>query len=155
MVITLSVWRTIDTVRRHPLISLQLMKSLRTVFVQRGPIPRVLVVIGLVVLAACGDVEVTSESSDDIVATTTVEIVAPAEPTPTTTVETTTTMHNGEVETTAARFAQTARGKEPGLHFALVCATVQQQGGCHLQEHENRNMPYAEEDRRPKRDLEF
>ena len=91
MVITLSVWRTIDTVRRHPLISLQLMKSLRTVFIQRGPIPRVLVVIGLVVLAACGDVEVTSESSDDIVTTTTVEVVAPVEPTPTTTGETTTT----------------------------------------------------------------
>jgi hypothetical protein len=85
-VITLSVWRTIDTVRRHPLISLQLMKSLRTL-----PIQRALVGIGLVVLVACGDVEVTSESSDDIVATTTVEMVAPAEPTPTTTVETTTT----------------------------------------------------------------
>jgi hypothetical protein len=82
---TPSVWRTIDTVRRHPFISLQLMKSLRTV-----PIQRVLVGIGLVVLVACGDVEVTSESSDDIVATTTVEMVAPAEPTPTTTVETTT-----------------------------------------------------------------
>ena len=93
---TPSVWRTIDTVRRHPFISLQLMKSLRAVFTQRVLVQRVFVAIGLVVLAACGDVEVMSESTGDVVATTTVEVVAPsepapAEPAPTTTIETTTT----------------------------------------------------------------
>ena len=72
------------------------MKSLRTVFTQRMFVQHVLVAIGLVVLAACGDVEVMSESTGDVVATTTVEVVAPsepapAEPAPTTTIETTTT----------------------------------------------------------------
>ena len=92
---TPSVWRTIDTVRRHPFISLQLMKSLRTVFIQRMFVQRVFVAIGLVVLVACGDVEVMSESTGDVVATTTVEVVAPSEPAPAepapTTIETTTT----------------------------------------------------------------
>ena len=72
------------------------MKSLRTVFIQRMFVQRVFVAIGLVVLAACGDVEVMSEPNDDVVVTTTVEVVAPsepapAEPAPTTTIETTTT----------------------------------------------------------------
>ncbi len=98
---TPSVWRMIDTGRRHPFISLQSMKSPRTVLSQRVIAKRVLVVIGLVVLAACGDVEVMSEPNDDVVATTTVEDVAttesvtsepaPTEPAPTTTIETTTT----------------------------------------------------------------
>ena len=72
------------------------MKSLRTVSIQRMFVKRVFVAIGLVVLAACGDVEVMSEPNDDVVVTTTVEVVAPsepapAEPAPTTTIETTTT----------------------------------------------------------------
>ena len=72
------------------------MKSLRTVSIQRMFVQRVFVAIGLVVLAACGDVEVMSEPNDDVVVTTTVEVVAPsepapAEPAPTTTIETTTT----------------------------------------------------------------
>lgn len=76
---------------RHPFISLHLMKSLRT-----GHVGRVLIGIGLVVLVACGDVEVMSEPDGDVAATTTVEIAAPAEPAPTepaptTTIETTTT----------------------------------------------------------------
>ena len=63
------------------------MKSLRTVFtqrvlVQRVLIQRILVAIGLVVLAACGDVEVMSESTGDVVVTTTVEVAAPSEPAP-------------------------------------------------------------------------
>lgn len=73
--------------------------------IQRVPIQRVLVVIGLVVLAACGDVEVMSESNGDISATTTVEIAAPTEPAPTepaptTTIETTTTTTTVPVTTT-------------------------------------------------------
>ena len=72
------------------------MKSLRTVSIQRMFVQRVFVAIGLVVLAACGDVEVMSEPNDDVVVTTTVEVVAPsepapAEPAPTTTIETTPT----------------------------------------------------------------
>jgi hypothetical protein len=57
------------------------MKSLRTV----------LTGIGLVVLVACGDVEVMSEPKDDVTMTTTVEVAAPLEPAPTTTIEATTT----------------------------------------------------------------
>lgn len=93
---TLSVWRMIDTVPRHPFISLHLMKSLRTSHIGRVLIHRVLIGVGLVVLVACGDVEVMSESDGDVSATTTVEIAAPTEPAPTdlvptTTIETTTT----------------------------------------------------------------
>jgi hypothetical protein len=74
-------------------------------FVQRLLIQRVLVVIGLVVLAACGDVEVMSEPSVDVAVTTTVEDAAPtepapAEPAPTTTIETTTTTTTVPVTTT-------------------------------------------------------
>ena len=141
---TPSVWRTIDTVRRHPFISLQLMKSLRTVSIQRMFVQRVFVAIGLVVLAACGDVEVMSEPNDDVVVTTTVEVVAPsepapAEPAPTTTIETTTTTAPVTtttvldvicIKTTACQYANLAGVDFSRLKLDFINFSVANLGGA-------------------------
>ena len=76
-------WRSMT----HPFISLSMMKTPRIV----------LIALTLVVLGACGDVEVVSNTSGEVAVTTTLEVSAVDEPSvatvvaPTTTIETTTT----------------------------------------------------------------
>ena len=120
------------------------MKSLRTVFIQRMFVQRVFLAIGLVVLAACGDVEVMSEPNDDVVVTTTVEVVAPsepapAEPAPTTTIETTTTTAPVTtttvldvicIKTTACQYANLAGVDFSRLKLDFINFSVANLGGA-------------------------
>jgi hypothetical protein len=92
---TPSVWRTNCTVHRHPLVSLNEVKVLRATFVAAS----------LLVLTACGDVQVASPTTveADIAATTLPDepdVTTTTAPSPTTSVESTTTTTTVPVTTT-------------------------------------------------------